>query len=445
MSSLRRTAARLMAFFETGIWRIRLDDLPAPRAAALRLLRILVLATQRFAKGRGALRASALTFYSLLSIVPVAALAFAVAKGFGVEKLLEKELYVQLSGHEEIVSRIIGFAGSLLENTRGGLIAGIGMALLLWAVVKLLGQIETSFNAVWGVAKQRTPVRKFSDYLSITLISPLLVALSSSATVFVTTRVTEITERLPLLDIFSRAILLSLKLIPYGLVWILFTVLYMLMPNTRVRFSAGAFAGIFTGTVFQAVQWVYITFQVGTSRYNAIYGSFAALPLFLIWLQLSWMITLFGAEISFAAQNAAAYEFEPDARRISPAYRRLITLEICRRVVHRFAAGQPALDARGVAKLTGLPKGLVERTLNDLVQARIVSRIEGDGNGEPAFQPARDIQALSISAVLEALDHQGIESLPLAEDEKLSALAEAMRHYNACAADSPGNRLLRDI
>lgn len=445
MESLPNFAARLKGFLENDIWRVRLQGLPPLKGAGIRLLRTFSLALNGFARDRCAQRASALTFYTLLSIVPVAAMAFGIAKGFGFEKMLETELYSRFAGQEEIVSRVIEFAQSLLENTRGGLLAGIGLALLFWSVVKVLGQIEAAMNATWGVAKQRSLGRKFSDYLSIMLISPLLVILSSSATVYITTQVTEITESVALLDRFSQVIFFSLRLLPYGLVWILFTVLYILMPNTKVRVGPGIFAGIIAGTLFQLVQWGYIAFQIGAARYNAIYGSFAALPLFLVWLQLSWMIVLLGSEISFAAQNAATYEFEPDAQRISPAYRRLITLEICRVVVKRFAAGQKPLTAMQIAEHIGLPIKLVTRVLDDLVTARIISVTGGEENGTPAYQPARDIHTLTISSVVEALDHQGIDKLPLSNAGRLETLANAVRQFNACAAQSPGNRLLKDI
>jgi len=164
-----------------------------------------------------------------------------------------------------------------------------------------------------------------------------------------------------------------------------------------------------------------------------------------VWLQLSWMIVLIGSEISFAAQNAATYEFEPDAQQISPAYRRLITLEICRVAVKRFAAGQEPLTAAQIAQRIGLPIRLVNRVLDDLVAARVISTTNGEEDNVPAFQPARDIQTLTISSVTEALDHQGLDQLPLRNAGRLDTLAGALREFNACAAHSPGNRLLKDI
>jgi membrane protein len=140
------------------------------------------------------------------------------------------------------------------------------------------------------------------------LISPVLVLMSGSATVFITTQVTQITQKVELLGVISPLISFLLKFSPYVLIWALFTILYIIMPNTKVNFKAGLLGGVVAGTLYQIAQWAYISFQISAAKYNAIYGSFAALPLFLMWLQISWWIVLFGAELSFANQNVHTYE-----------------------------------------------------------------------------------------------------------------------------------------
>jgi membrane protein len=210
-------------FITHGIWRIRLGTLPRNRSFLLKQLRIIILAFRGFAEDKCYLRASALTFYSLLSVVPAAALAFGVAKGFGLQKLLEKELIDKLKGQEEVVNQIVTFANSMLEETRGGLIAGIGVALLFWLTIKLLGNIEESFNDIWGIKQPRSYGRKLSDYLSVMLICPVLLILSGSITVFITTQITQITQKIDLLGAFSPIISLLLKTLPLCVIWLLFT------------------------------------------------------------------------------------------------------------------------------------------------------------------------------------------------------------------------------
>jgi len=273
-------------FIKHDVWRIRRTNLPPGKSFFLTLLRVLILSVRGFNEDKCELRASALTFYSLISIVPVAAMAFGIAKGFGFEKVLEAQLRSKLTGHEEILNNVIQFSHSLLESTKGGLLAGIGLIVLFWAVIKVLGQIEESLNDIWGIKEQRSLGRKFGDYLSLMLVCPILIILSSSVTIFVTTQVTLIMERITILGAFSPVVLFLMKLLPYSLLWGLFTFLYMFMPNTKVRFTSALLAGVVSGTIFQVVQWAYIAFQIGVAKYNAIYGSFAAFPLFLIWLQL---------------------------------------------------------------------------------------------------------------------------------------------------------------
>ena len=411
----------------------------------IKQLRILLLATRGFGQDQCPLRASALTFYSILSIVPVVAMAFGIAKGFGFQEILENQLMEKFSGQEDVMIRVVDFAHSLLENTKGGMIVGIGIIVLLWTVIKLLAHIEGSFNDIWDVKKSRSYGRKFSDYLSIMLISPLLIIMSSSATVFITTKIALITEKVALIGMFSPMIFFMLKLIPYCLVWILFIFTYILMPNTKVNFSAGFIGGIIAGTIFQAAQLAYILFQVGVAKYNAIYGSFAALPLFLIWMQFSWLIVLFGAEISFSYQYVDTYEFEPDLRQISPAFKRLLTLQVANRIISTFSKGKMPLTASNLSQALEIPIRLVQQLLDELVESEIFSITEIKENEKLAYQPARDINIITVKSIIEALEHKGVDNIPVAQTPELQSLSEVLWTFSAEIEKSPANLLLKDI
>jgi membrane protein len=445
MTDILTLKAKLIDFFRTGIWRVRAKDLSRTKYFLVKQLRILILTARGFRKDRCNLSASALTFYSVLSIVPVVAMAFGIAKGFGFQKLLEKQLLEKFQGQEEVMNRIVSFAHTLLENTKGGVIAGIGIIFLLWTVIKVFSQIELSFNDIWEVKTSRTLGRKFSDYLSIMLISPILFILSSSVTVFITTQITAITQKVALIGMFSSVIFFMLKFIPYGLIWILFIFMYILMPNTKVRFSSGLIAGVIAGTIYQIAQWAYITFQVGVAKYNAIYGSFAALPLFLIWIQLSWLIVLFGAEISFAYQYVDTYEFDPDSRPISPSFKKLLSLQISRLVISRFLKAESPLTANKIAKVLEIPFRLTQQILDELVEASILSHAEAKKNKDVSYQPAIDINSITINSVIGALEQNGVEDIPVARTVELGHLSEALKMLNEEIEKSPANRLLKDI
>ena len=378
-------------------------------------------------------------------------MAFGIAAGFGFEQRLEKELLENFSGQEAVVSRVIEFAHSLLANTQGGLIAGIGVAVLFWTVIKVLSNIESSLNAIWEVEKGRSVGRKISDYLGMMILSPVLVIMSGSATVFIKTQVTVMTREVSILGAFSPMIFFALKLLPYLLAWILFSVVYGVMPNTRVRISSAVTAGVIAGTLYQLLQWGYINFQVGVAKNNAIYGSFAALPLFLVWLQLSWLIVLFGAVISSASQHIDQFEFAPSCRRASISLERLIYLRIVQWLVKRFCSGEPPSTVREIADALEMPVRMARRSAAALLEAGILSSVmrgadqtyEGEANG--AFQPARDVSLLTVKAVVDAMEHRGCDTVEMASTPDLEGLSAALAEMDRAAGASPANRLLTEI
>ena len=435
----------VVEFIKTDIWRIRLKDLENTKRFLIKYSRIFVIAIKEFIEDKCPLRASALTFYSLLSVVPVVAMAFAIAKGFGFQKRLEIQLLEKFAGQETVIMRVMEFSRNMLENTRGGLIAGVGIVVLLWAIISVLGQIEESFNDIWGIKKARSFGRKFSDYLSIILIAPVLLIISSSATVLIATHLAQITGRIALLGIFSPLIALIVKTLPYCIIWILFAFIYLFMPNRKIGIFSGFFAGITAGTIFVIVQKMYIIFQVGVAKYNAIYGSFAALPLFLIWLQLSWLIVLFGAELSFAHQNVDAYEFDPDRKRISPFFKKLLSLQILHSLVINFVAGGKPLSAQEICESLEIPIRLVQDIINDLMECSLVSGSTLETSTEEAYQPAHDINEYSITFIMDALDNKGIDTIPVAKTDSLETLSESLRAFADTIKISPSNRLLKDI
>ncbi len=427
------------------IWRIRLADLPFGKSFLIKQLRIIILAFRGYDEDRCLLRASSLTFYTLFSIVPVAAMFFGIAKGFGFEKRLEKELFAKFPGQEEVLTQVINFSNSLLDQTQGGLIAGIGLLILFWSVLKVLGHIEMALNDIWAIKEQRSWGRKFSDYLSIMLISPVLVLMSGSATVFIKTQVEQITQKVALLGVFSPLFSFLLKFTPYVLIWVLFTLLYIIMPNTRVNFKAGLLGGVVAGTLYQIAQWGYMTFQIGAAKYNAIYGSFAALPLFLMWIQISWWIVLFGAELSFANQNVDTYEYEPDCLKVSSGFKKLLTLRIIHLLIKNFAHGEKPLSDSQISTQLQMPIRLVHNILFDLVESGLVSETKTRIDKELAYQPARDINKMTIQYVLEALEQSGIDTIPVAKTEEHRALSDALKNFSGAMESSPANKLLKDI
>ncbi|MCH7920241.1 MAG: YihY family inner membrane protein [Planctomycetes bacterium] len=435
--------SKTVAFFKTEIWRLRLSDYSRPTAFVIRPAQVLALAFRRFGEDKCKFRAAALTYHSLLSIVPLLAMVFGIAKGFGLEKHVEELVRAGFSDQQEVAQWAIEFAQSLLDSTRGGLVATIGLVFIFWTILKVLGDIENAFNDIWGVKRSRTIGRRFSDYLSVMLVCPILLVLAQSLTV---SHLPELSQKIADFTGLGHAVLLPLKLLPYVTIWASFIFIFIFMPNTKVTFRAALIGGIIAGTVFQFSQWTYIHFQIGVARSGAIYGSFAALPLFMIWLHISWLIVLFGAEISFAVQNVKIYEFDQDCLEISPSFKRLLSLLITQHIVKQFCAGQGASDATQVSRKLEIPIRLVRKILYELVEAEVLAEVVKPGEDrETGYQPARDVDAVTIKYVVDALDGQGSSNIPVMPSEELDKLSGYLADLGSVLEKAPANVALKAV
>jgi membrane protein len=276
-------------------------------------------------------------------------------------------------------------------------------------------------------------------------IAPLLLVMSGSATVFIRTQIEILTQRISLLGPLSPLILFSLNLMPFLVIWALFTFMYVFLPHTKVRVRAALVGGIVAGTAFELIQWGYIAFQIGAARYGAIYGSFAALPLFLIWLHISWMIVLFGGEIAFATQNVDTYEFEPEALRVKPLFKRLLALRIAHLCVKDFYSGEKPRNAEEISPILEIPIRLVNQILSELVRSGVLSEVDAERETNPGFQPARSLETITLSYVIQALDGLGADDIPVEQSDELAQIREALTEFSSVAEKSPANRLLKDI
>lgn len=437
----RQLIHRCRHFFSTTLWQ---NTTGKPIYGTLiQGIRIACLAARGFKVHHGSLRASALTFYTLLSLVPVMAMAFGVAKGFGFERLLEKELLKYFSSQQEVIIQLIDFARNMLDNTKGGLIAGVGIFVLFLSVIKVLSNIEESFNHIWQAPPRSWP-RKVSDYLSITIIAPLFLIISGSATVYAVSQVMALSSQVGLEKLASPAMSLGLILAPYFILWILFTLLYLIMPNTKIRISSVLPAALLTGSMYQFMQIAYVKFQITMTSYNAIYGSFAALPLFLIWLNLSWYIVLFGAEIAYATQNSNKLDSWQENQNISPRQIKFLAVAMASQAAYIFQQGLSPHTPQQLGQILEIPAGLSLSLANLLVQAQILSRLD-DGSTSYPVQPARDISTLRITQVLAALDTVGHTFSLTGPESRLASLEGILQNLEHDLESSTANELLPTI
>jgi membrane protein len=430
-----------------AIWHTPLSELSRRKSFLIKQLRIVVLAARGFLQDKVQIRASALTLYTLMSILPVVAIAFAIAKGFGLDQNLESIILgsKEFQTYSSTLQPLLDKAKETLQSTKGGYIAGVGVIILFWSVISLLNQIETSFNHIWQVSESRPWYRKFTDYITIMLIAPVLLILSSSITVFASTTLNEFMEKAPILEFFKPIVSFLIKFAPFLLVWIMLTLLFIVMPNEKVKFIPALVSGIIAGTALKILQWLYLDLQFGITKLSAIYGTLAAIPLFIILLQTSWLIILIGAELSFANQNVSRYEFESGALNISHFQKRALALMIMHMIIRNFVVGERPISAEKISRSLKIPVRLVRDILEDLSGVSLVSVIHEHEQKERLYQPAIDISKLSVSFVLSKLDRKGTDQKIIVKNEEYNRVVSMLEKFDKLAYKSDSNILIRDL
>ncbi len=406
------------------------------------VIRVWIITFAEFKKDKITDKASALTYFSLLSFVPVLAMLFGIAKGFGLQEYLMRELERFFGGQEAILNQALEWANNMLERADGGVIVGISLLFLVYAVLRLMNNIEIAFNEIWDT-KSRSWQRKLSDYVAIIMMGPIFIVLSSSVTVFVTAQIATLASEVEVLDYIRPIILIGLKFFPYMIIWVLLMVLYIIFPNTKVKIIPAIIAGVLAGTLFQLTQWAWIKGQVYLSSYNAIYGAFAVLPLFMIYLQLSWLIVLLGAESAFAIQNANTWEYKHAGMKMSLNHRKKVTLLILRHIIKNFEMGNRPLNLSDLSGIIQIPYRFIRDICRELEEVGVLNRVLDEES--EMYQPAVDIQRIDVHMVLRKLDYKGFDQLKTNEDEVYQEIEHLMDDLEGALKKAPSNKLLMDI
>ncbi|MFT3992662.1 MAG: YihY/virulence factor BrkB family protein [Dysgonomonas sp.] len=430
--------SKTIYFLRYDIWRINKKDRSSRKIGLYNIIKAFILAIRNIDSSQLNTRAAALTYSTLLSIIPLLAVLFAIARGFGFQNIVQSQLFEYFEGQEAVLEKAMAFIDKSLEYAQGGVFLGIGIVLLLYTVVNLLSNVEDNFNIIWNVKKGRTYYRMFTDYLALFLIAPIFLVCSAGVSIILNSTV----------DLFfiDFALSIILKLIPFVVTILLFTFFYIYIPNTKVKFSAALFAGIFTGICFQIFQLLYINGQIWISKYNAIYGSFAALPLLLLWLQLSWFICLFGVQLSFAYQNVNKFNFEYETNNISRRYKDFILLLITTLIVKRFAVGESPYTADELSEKYKIPTKLTSDLLYILQEVNIITETRSKDDRIPAFIPAIDINLITVDYLFNKIDLYGSEDFIVdTETEFKEEWNTILEIRNAIREKKEDNTLLKDL
>lgn len=389
---------RLWQYGSSGVWTERANTMK------VKLIKTINLSVRSFLSADIQSQACAMTYRTVLAIVPALAMLFALGRGFGLQKLIENELYSIFHAQHEAISHMMSYVDSYLKQASEGVFVGIGILFLLWTLISLVSNVEDSFNSIWGVKNGRSMWRKVTDYTSMLLILPVLLICAGGLNVLMSSTLNAIFH----FEFLTPVVSLLLEFGSWLFTWLFFTAVYMLVPNVKVRFLNAFIAGVFAGTGFMILQWIFVTGQMYVAKYNAIFGSLSFIPLMLIWLQLVWVITLSGAVLCYSSQNIFEFDFKDDVERISLRYREKVIMAVAAIIVRRFAALQPPLTLNDIIVDYRLPARLVSGSIDALLEAGVIVRVVIDGKKEIfGYQPAVDIDSLTVSSVRDRIEAAG--------------------------------------
>ncbi len=436
-------------FFGRTQWDIDLAGLPAFRAIAVRLTRILSLAWQGMVQNDCLTRASALTYVTVLSLVPLLAFAFSVAKGLGAYEYLRINTInpaldqlapavaegAQAIGAQDVraaIENVLGF----VERTNFANLGLVGLAFLILAALKLMTNIESAFNVIWGVQQARSAIRKVTDFVALVVVTPILLLVATAVVAALQNNAvtTFLSETLQL----GSVVQVLFKLLTLVAVWFGFCFLYMIMPNTRVPFVSAILGGIVAGTIWQVVQVLHVQLQVGVANYNAIYAGFAALPIFLVWVYMNWVAVLLGGLVAWAHQAEPAYREHKRMRLTSPADRELVALRALAWIAASFTESRGAVPVGTVASRNNVPPGVLQEILQPLVAHGLIART--DDGAAPAFLPSRPLEEITIHDALRALRGRLDDSFDASD-----GVSQTLERLHASLATSPHNLTLRQL
>jgi len=411
----------------------------------IRQRRIIYLLYKGIKRDNIYIKASALTFFTILSVIPMVALAFGIAKGFGLNDELRAQIIMQFHNQEQVMNWILDFANNTLEQTSGGWLAGIGVVFLFSTVGQLLRYVENAFNSIWKVEETRVWYRQVTDYLAVIILVPVLFVASSSATVLATTRLNEILGRSDMLEGLKPVVSFLVQLIPFILLCTISTAAFLAMPNTRVKLRNALIAGLIAGIALQVLQILYVETQMGLTRLGALYGSFAAVPLLMVWIQMSWVIVLMGAQLTYYLQNITRYEFEFDVQTVSPRQKKRLSLLVMHSLIEDFVKGAEPRAPEEISLELSLPARTVHDCLDLLHEASLVTEVWNEELEKYVYQPATDINRMTLSFILERLDLSGSQHKVVINNADYRKIDVALTKFENLIASSETNILLRDL
>lgn len=431
---------RIREFIQYDLWRQSHIGIHAPKKRFLyRLLQTLILVGRGFKDQVLVVRANSLSFSLLFAFIPMMALIYAVARGFGFEEVFTEQLTGSFLAEANIAPVLLEWVERYLATARDGLFLGIGLVVLIWAVYAFFNMLENSFNSIWNVKKTRSFGRRMTNYVMTLLLVPVLVVVTSGISIFLNS--TEVLSSV--LQAVEPLRRFMLRFIPFVATSAVFTWIFMAIPSTKVKFSSAIIPGVLMGFLYQVVQALSMYLVVLFTRMSIVYGAFSAIPLVLIWLNITCWLLLIGAELAFAIQNNDLFAYERDIETMSRRYKDYVMLYLLSVIVRRFEHGETPQTAHEMAMQNQLPIRLVNQLLARLEDTNIVRRVYVEQEEYEAFVPAMDIRLITVEMVIGKISAQGTEDFLLHTPAEMQAFWQ--RYLQMCEANTSDDILVGDL
>lgn len=403
---MNKRLQQIREFIQYDLWRQSHMEIHAPKKRWLyRFLQTIILVARGFKDQVLVVRANSLSFALLFAFIPMMALIYAIARGFGFEEIVKSTISSSFLAEANVATVLLEWIERYLETARDGLFLGIGLIVLIWAVYAFFNMLENSFNSIWNVKQSRSFARRMTNYVMTLLLVPVLVVVTSGISIFLNS--TEVLASV--LDGIVPIRKFMLRFLPFVATTGVFTWIFIAIPNTKVKFSSAIIPGILMGLLYQVVQALSMYLVVLFTRMSFVYGAFSAIPLVLIWLNITCWLLLIGAELAFAIQNNDMFAYEKDLKAMSRRYKDYVMLYLLSVIIRRFEAGEAPQTAQDMAADNQLPIRLVQQLLSRLEETVIVRRVYIEDEEEHAFIPALDTKAITVEMVIGRISAQGTE------------------------------------
>ena len=403
---MNKRLQQIREFIQYDLWRQSHMEIHAPKKRWLyRFLQTIILVARGFKDQVLVVRANSLSFALLFAFIPMMALIYAIARGFGFEEIVKSTISSSFLAEANVATVLLEWIERYLETARDGWFLGIGLIVLIWAVYAFFNMLENSFNSIWNVKQSRSFARRMANYVMTLLLVPVLVVVTSGISIFLNS--TEVLASV--LDGIVPIRKFMLRFLPFVATTGVFTWIFIAIPNTKVKFSSAIIPGILMGLLYQVVQALSMYLVVLFTRMSFVYGAFSAIPLVLIWLNITCWLLLIGAELAFAIQNNDMFAYEKDLKAMSRRYKDYVMLYLLSVIIRRFEAGEAPQTAQDMAADNQLPIRLVQQLLSRLEETVIVRRVYIEDEEEHAFIPALDTKAITVEMVIGRISAQGTE------------------------------------